>query len=55
LKTKREKEHKDRMPGIEKELPKKKKKLRELSKMKGEANKLQREKLEMKDIIKSFP
>lgn len=46
-------ENKDRMDLMNKELSEKSEKLRELSKMEGEIAKLQREKLEMKDVIEA--
>ena len=46
-------ENKDRILLMEKELTEKSEKLRELSKMQGEIAKLNREKLEMKDVLES--
>ena len=53
LKTTLEEENKDRISLMEKELSEKSEKLRELNKMQGEISKLQREKLEMKDLIEA--
>lgn len=53
IKSKLEEENKDRISLMEKELSEKSEKLRELNKMQGEISKLQREKLEMKDLIEA--
>ncbi len=51
IKASLDEENKDRLLEMEKELTEKSEKLRELSKMTGEIAKLQREKLEMKDVL----
>ncbi|MBC7641460.1 MAG: DUF2130 domain-containing protein [Flavobacterium sp.] len=53
IKANLEDENKDRLLAMEKELTEKSEKLRELNKMEGEIAKLQREKLEMKDVLET--
>ena len=53
IKATLEDENKDRLSAMEKELTEKSEKLRELNKMEGEIAKLQREKLEMKDVLET--
>lgn len=53
LKAKLEEENQDRILAMEKELSEKSEKLRELNKMSAEISKLQREKLEMKELVEA--
>ena len=53
LKASLEEENKDRLLLMQNELAEKSEKLRELNKMEGEIAKLQREKLEMKDVLEA--
>ena len=53
IKLSLDEENKDRLLAMEKELSEKSEKLRELNKMQGEIAKLQREKLEMKDVLEN--